>query len=185
MCVLFILNYKHVTGLSMMHPGRNPSGRWGAKVLGQRGGERTNACNHLLHMPVWSKIYGFVLDEFVRRFSGPAAAGHRGALSRLQTLSLVLHVRPRWRLRFRFSCCRVEATPAATKAWLLALAARVSPAARGRVSVSRPVRPIRSSRSAVTPIRAVGRSADRAAAKASSAALLVPVLEPPDGHSGF
>lgn len=31
--MLFILNYKHMTGLSMMHPARNPSGRCGAEVL--------------------------------------------------------------------------------------------------------------------------------------------------------
>lgn len=35
MCVLFILNYKHVTRLNMMHSGRNPSGRWGTKVFRQ------------------------------------------------------------------------------------------------------------------------------------------------------
>lgn len=40
MCVLFILNYKHVTELSLMHPARNPSGRRGAEVLLQSCRER-------------------------------------------------------------------------------------------------------------------------------------------------
>lgn len=39
-CVLFSLNYKHVTGLSVMHPARNPSGRCAAEVLLQSCKER-------------------------------------------------------------------------------------------------------------------------------------------------
>lgn len=61
MSVLFILNYKHVTGLSMMHPGRNPSGRWGAEVLRQSERERERekymenrvVMVNLIHMHIW------------------------------------------------------------------------------------------------------------------------------------